>query len=172
MERRIILDAQTIKAILAGKKNLLRIPIMDKARLRAMGKEVDVSAGNYRGYHPGDIIWVAENWFQTDDGKMLYEADDHTGIGRWRPSMVMLKKEARLFLLVKRVEIQKLQQATIQSILDEGLDVEAHKDSTRTMSRWKWHWDKKWGRKNCSWVRNPWVELIYFTMIKGDENAK
>lgn len=172
MERRIILDAQTVASILAGRRTLLRSPILNKAILRPLERGQKFSAQLLRqGFitAPGDILWVAENWQRLGDGRIVYEADDPTATRGWAPSMVMAKGDSRLSLLVKRAHAERLQQASIQSILDEGMKVGIHKDSTRLMSRWKWHWDKRWGKKGASWARNPWVQVIYFSVIGGIE---
>jgi hypothetical protein len=70
-----------------------------------------------------NILWVKETWRETPDG-YRYRAGSTWGIsegGPWKPSIFMPRKAARLFLRVKRVSIQRLQDITDEEALAEGV---------------------------------------------------
>lgn len=87
-------------------------------------------------YEPGDILYVRETWvkaFALGKPYYIYKADDLDGdmerLKIWRPSIHMPKDAARIFLRVKSVRVEKLQDsffAPISPILElraEGLDI-------------------------------------------------
>ena len=73
-------------------------------------------------YKPGDILYVRETWAKTPDGsKYLYRANANPKAGgfmrddagnlynpRWRPSIHMPRKAARIFLRVTSVRAERL----------------------------------------------------------------
>jgi len=89
-------------------------------------------------YSVGDILWVRETWKQFTscpsgggyhiiDG-YLYKADepqDTTGImteDKWHPSIHMPKKAARIFLRVKDVRPEHLQDIDEEGVCNEGAE--------------------------------------------------
>lgn len=136
----------------------------------------------------GDILYVRETWsFDTvDDGDEIgtgyfaYKADDlHHPDCKWRPSIHMPKEAARLFLRVKSVLVERLQDITEEQARAEGaipfcisVDSEDTPDSERT-----WHevgpaipdfiriWDSTIKPDDLflyGWDANPWVWVIEF----------
>ena len=98
---------------------------------------------------PGDRLWVRETWGvwqrgdatpvrgQPYDPEVIYRADDecpdipHDLLWepfRWRPSIHMPKKLCRLWLEVKDVRIEPLQDITTEDIWAEGLQVPVSDD--------------------------------------------
>lgn len=88
-------------------------------------------------YKRGDILWVRETWSTTDkcglypnwpvDGiHYMYKADDPTcdaaKEARWYPSIHMPKEAARIFLRVKKVRVERLQEMTEDDVSAEGAD--------------------------------------------------
>ena len=136
----------------------------------------------------GDILYVRETWaFDTGDdgdeigtGCFAYKADDlHHPDCKWRPSIHMPKEAARLFLRVKSVLVERLQDITEEQARAEGaipfcisVDSEDTPDSERT-----WHevgpaipdfiriWDSTIRPDDLflyGWDANPWVWVIEF----------
>lgn len=86
----------------------------------------------------GDIIWVRETFFQTEDWmdlsliaensstQFVYKADveygdnKHYGV-KWKPSLFMPKEACRLFLVVKEVRVSRLHEITKEQCIDEGI---------------------------------------------------
>nr|DAQ30280.1 MAG TPA: ASCH domain protein [Caudoviricetes sp.] len=84
-----------------------------------------------------DILWVRETWSTTDKCGLypnwpidsihyMYKADDPTcdeaKEARWYPSIHMPKQAARIFLRVKEVRVEPLQEMTEDDVSAEGAD--------------------------------------------------
>ena len=71
----------------------------------------------------GDLLWVRETWMGIkaygNPATIIYRADfkrtmlldkDHRAAGiRWRPSIHLRKRDARLWLLVKDIRVERVQ---------------------------------------------------------------
>ena len=134
MEKPILLNTEEVKAILDGRKTMTRRAINAPAlkQVRDPNKiywKNDQVIFQWHGdtigevaikppYQPGDILWVRETWLKADDG-YYYKADikvpsesenlRKTYGYKWRPSIHMPRKAARLFLKVKDVRVERLQ---------------------------------------------------------------
>lgn len=149
---------------------------------------------------PGDILYVRESVFQgaghyldisgetvsvlTHDFE--YYADGLHEKGHWkdkyertwmyrRPSIHMPKEAARIFLKVKDVRVERLQEITIDGIRNEGLSSMAvHSgDIEIALKEWKLLWDstiKKSDLDRCGWDANPWVWVIEFERCEKPED--
>lgn len=76
-------------------------------------------------YKIGDILYVKEAWSQLSFG-YVYKADgeniDHLGnVIKWHPSINMPKEAARIFLCVKDVHVERLQEITEEQAEVEGI---------------------------------------------------
>ena len=143
-------------------------------------------------YQVGDILYVRETWapmYPNNESKeivgYLYRADrdiygeeyqkaydatypngkDWTWEGRWRPSLHMPKKAARIRLRVTGIGVEHLQDMTVDDVLHEGVSI------VRGFADWIPLWDStipagKAG-KAYAWEANPWVWVIYFEIIQG-----
>lgn len=86
----------------------------------------------YSPYSPGDILWVREAWgiigemnadeMESGDCMFVYKADPFILNPRWRPSIHMPKKAARIFLRVKSVREESLQDIDFKGVVAEGVD--------------------------------------------------
>jgi len=95
--------------------------------------EVYARSWNRPPCNTGDILWVRETWSTHYDGihddlQYCYKAD---GIdlraeclpgenNRWYPSIHMPKEAARIFLRVKNVRVERLQEITVLDAINEG----------------------------------------------------
>ncbi|MFJ1424852.1 hypothetical protein ACILFS_00875 [Capnocytophaga canimorsus] len=77
-------------------------------------------------YQTGDILWVRETWAEFGNG-FIYKADsfqEHEDVGvKWRPSIHMPKKAARIFLEVTNVRCERLQDISEEDAIAEGVRV-------------------------------------------------
>ncbi len=90
-------------------------------------------------YRPGDILYVRETWCKSDcfglqDG-YVYKSNDnsileYTGFTpKWRPSIHMPREAARIFLRVRSVSVERLQESfftpgvTVFACQAEGIDI-------------------------------------------------
>ncbi len=143
-------------------------------------------------YMPGDILYVRETWFEGDilDSNediverniVLYRTDDLEKHDieeiKWRPSIHMPKKLARIFLKVTGVTVEKLQDITIDGCLDEGVSkkirtqmgyaVEESEESfnlIQAKDTFRKIWSSTLKKDQCEkygWIANPYVWVISF----------
>lgn len=157
---------------------------------------VEASVGPYRPpCHPGDILYVRETWAlhpcndrlppsipckKTAAGRdcYIYKADATNGKTPcgvypsphlWRPSIHMPKEAARIFLRVKDVRVERLQEITDDGILTEGI--------TSKKSEWlQIDFADLWNSTvsdadflRYGWEANPWVWVIEFERVTKEE---
>lgn len=127
----------------------------------------------------GDYIWVKET-FEDYQGAYNYKCGEYGLLGeKWKSSMFMPKKAARIWLKITEIKVEKLndiklgdcikegiQQFTKDSILHKyGLDGSVWADMPRTAQEaFKMLWEKINGQ--FSWDKNPWVWVIEFEIDK------
>ena len=140
-------------------------------------------------YEIGDILWVRETWSTTDkcglypnwptDGiHYMYKADDPDCSAekesRWYPSIHMPKQAARIFLLVKEVRVELLQDIKADGISAEGITSIAATcgDMEIALVEWKNLWNstiKKADLPKYGWDANPLVWVIEFERCEKPE---
>jgi hypothetical protein len=142
---------------------------------------------------PGDILWVRETWawgkrFSEDYALTLetipkakpeyaeiwYLADD--GLERWKPSIHMPRWAARLFLTVKSVRIERLQEITEEDAKAEGaqpeIEIRSFEDADYCeKTGYRYAFSKLWDSINAkprpvyeegrivSYVSYPWEDI-------------
>lgn len=94
---------------------------------------------------------------------------------RWHPSIHMPKEAARIWLNVKDVRAERLQEITIDGIRNEGLtSMAVHAgDMEIALSEWKNLWNstiKKSDIDRYGWNANPWVWVIEFERCEKPED--
>lgn len=135
---------------------------------------------------PGDVLWVRETWngVKTGNPKIgyhtayWYKADDKSKNldDLWRPSILMPKKAARIFLLVKSVTVERLQQIDGAEAEAEGALIINNplirKDKATYdvagMTCFARVWNDTLSRDQVAhvgWKRNPWVFVIEFERV-------
>lgn len=77
-------------------------------------------------YQSGDVLYVRESWCKgsLNGGaeQYFYKADDNDFHCHWKPPIHMPKEAARIFLRVTNVRVERLQDVTVEGILEEGID--------------------------------------------------
>ena len=130
---------------------------------------------------PGDILYVRETWAQVNESigmglktkKIIYRANysDIEAEGwKWHPSIHMPREAARIFMRVKNVEVQRLQEMVLADVLLEG--IKEADDYYETWDRWHSTWDstiKPTDRDRYGWKANPWVWVIRFERCEKPE---
>ena len=149
---------------------------------------------------PGDLLWVRETWAQiknkAGERKLVYAAagKENIHIGypcswSWKPSIHMPKKFCRIWLKVKDIRVERLQDISNIDALSEGVSIldpdvvrpgyyeecaVAFGDCKKPplgpgpIERFQYLWDsinKKDG-PDISWKTNPWVWVIEFERIE------
>ena len=153
--------------------------------------------------YPGNILYVRETWMK-DGGKYYYRADfesdwlepcetlsggypAHCRSGcencqaesqriRWKPSIHMPKEAARIFLRVKNVRVERLQDITADECPMEGVwplaACTVGERDTYYRSKFAELWDstiKPADIATYGWDANPWVWVIKFEKINKEE---
>lgn len=134
-------------------------------------------------YAIGDVLYVRETWAAWSrtygtTPQIHYKADGEALPGvKWRPSIHMPKEAARIFLRVKDVRAERLQDMTMVDMQAEG--VVPDNVAGGQWQRWqrdymKPVWDstiKAAEYEAYRWEANPWVWVIEFEHI-GKEGAE
>lgn len=186
----IIFNTEMVQAILEGRKTVTRRKIKldlrladtdknDNSYLYIPDKDGDIHhAIEYCKYKPGDILYVRETWQEMSDneGDYIYKANGNNGlldIGfvsipvksiKWRSSIHMPKKAARIFLKVTDVRVERVQDIMKdwsnfgkEGIIEEhGFRSEMHRDFIEI-------WNNIYG----DWEENPFVWVIEFEKLEG-----
>lgn len=166
---------------------------------------------------PGDILWVRETWCkgrieygEEPDGRNVPYIGQCTGDDRiihkewalrndigledvvWKPSIHMPKAAARIFLRVKDVRVERLQEITVLDAINEGCSgtICDHADAHPTLgctdcyntgwleapdAEFAQLWDttiKPSALDKHGWNANPWVWVIEFEQIEKPEDWK
>ena len=143
----ILFNTEMVRSILDGRKTCTRraIKFPNGMTGRPVGKAGDSSNPlgiMYPGgikrppYQPGDILYVRETWcddrqFTKDDtpGQYFYKASPPDDFNvKWHPSIHMPKEAARIWLKVKDVRVERLQDMDWQDALYEGIDMCLERD--------------------------------------------
>lgn len=98
---------------------------------------------------------------------------------RWHPSIHMPKEAARIWLKVKDVRVERLQNMCIDDFINEGVDVpnEAFNDPKNAYGFAKFRYSGIWtstikieDNDRYGWKANPWVWVIEFERCEKPEN--
>ena len=129
-------------------------------------------------YQAGDVLYVRETWCKgsLNGGaeQYFYKADDNDFHCQWRPAIHMPKEAARIFLRVIGVRVERLQDITVNGILQEGIDF----DIETPIASWRNFidlWESTLKKPNIykyGWDANPWVWVIEFERISKEEAMK
>lgn len=131
----------------------------------------------------GDILWVRETFAYCDFGDgfvYVYGANSNDlkdNTIKWKPSIFMPKKASRIFLKIKKVSIEKLNEISEEDALKEGVKRWVVLDSKRkyknylndynffekAVSSFESLWEKINGID--TWKDNPLVWVIEFERI-------
>lgn len=133
-------------------------------------------------YHPGDILYVRETWAKGYDGGYIYRANnriadlpsfqDFSKI-IYYPSIHMPLDAARIFLRVKEVRVERLQDITEEQAKAEG--ARAAYPFKSYIDGFVPLWNgaiKTKDRDLYGWDANPWVWVIEFERISKEEAGK
>lgn len=129
-------------------------------------------------YRPGSILYVRETWDFRPDNELgyIYRADYKGPYTiKWRPSIHMPRKAARIFLKVKDIRVERLQDITHGEIEKEGIvtvGTPGGPDRINPFFAFKSLWDstiKPKDRAIYGWDANPYVWCVSFERISKEE---
>jgi len=136
-EKPILFSTSMVKAILDGTKTMTRRVVKNKVPIGNFDETV-----KYTKYHVGDVLWVRETWLKlvpehfvgnyfvykaNADGDTEKIRNEYIKLGypyKWKPSIIMPKEAARIFLKIKSIRIERLQNITPIDAACEGIQVD------------------------------------------------
>ena len=137
-DRPIIFNSFMVKAIKLGKKTQTRW----------------VSGAKY---NKGDVLWIRETHFISDNNNIFYKADyNKTKNLKWRSSIYMKKEHSRINLKVESVRYEPLQSISKEDSIKEGFS---------NIEEFKELWDNL-NKDNNKWDSNPNVYVVTFEVIE------
>ncbi len=191
----MLMNTEMVKAISAGRKSVTRQlikpqpynvlyngilqqgEIEDGEVLLTLNKD-NITEMLIPPYQAGDVLYVRETWCKgsLNGGaeQYFYKADDNDFHCQWRPAIHMPKEAARIFLRVIGVRVERLQDITVNGILQEGIDF----DIETPIASWRNFidlWESTLKKPNIykyGWDANPWVWVIEFERISKEEAMK
>ncbi|MBZ6397243.1 MULTISPECIES: hypothetical protein [Pantoea] len=120
-----------------------------------------------RGYYSGHAIYAADGGFTWGD-------DDGCVDGRscWKPSIHMPRWASRITLEITGVRVERLNSMTESDALAEGCNgghdsIPGYMYSATPHEHFHHVWQSIYGAD--SWQANPWVWVIEFTRVEGDQ---
>jgi hypothetical protein len=194
----ISFNSDMVRVILEGRKTLTR-RIVKGTALEWLAPDMFTPefVGNPENFlcpfgNSGDVLWVRETFNADheliDNGSKIYYAADYKGskerkdlTGFWSPSIHMPFKAARIFLRIKSVRVEQLQDITEVDAIAEGIQIlepdEAYfdyKEEAGSYATARGSFTSLWEKINgeSSWNANPWVWVIKFERISKEEALK
>lgn len=138
----ILFNTEMVRAILDGRKKVTRrlvknLEIEENNGLVSLYEKNEYDAFcispmeyakramvGYCQFQPGDILYVRETWCKNPNYDEYYFKTRPFGIApyglKWKPSLHMPKEAARIFLKVKDVRVERLQDITEEQAEEEG----------------------------------------------------
>lgn len=173
----ILFNTDMVKAILDVRKTVTRRVLKHPFEIHPNGY-ITKPRGNERlcpyepPYQPGDILYVRETW-NVWTGGYIYKAwsEPFPQAGccpetKWHPSIHMPKEAARIFLKVKDVRVERLQDIDDKGAYEEGA---GEKNAIYQIGGRVCDFVKIWNKTIkktdldlYGWEANPWVWVIEF----------
>jgi len=208
MVRPILFNGEMVRAILEGRKTVTRRVIKGAdesmyAGMCGLGPGLfDRNTGlrvKEPYYRLGDILYVRETWNGDWCDHYIYRADGgnaktagYSQEPKWRPSIHMSKKAARIWLKVTDVRVERLQDISVPDMIKEGVRAFGCEPCLELNERCKPQtsedgfcgaedqaedmfsdlWDsttKKFDLAKYGWDANPWVWVIEFERCEKPE---
>lgn len=158
----------------------------EKKEVGCFGFGIDEYGGSVQyakpPYLPGDILYVRETWMDYA-GRTMYRADcdkyrlyslNFAGFG-WHPSIHMPKEAARIWLKVKDVRVERLQEMWASDVSKEGIYFTKPTTADEMLMAFAKLWNstiKKSDLDRYGWNANPWVWVIEFERCDKPESEE
>lgn len=139
----ILFSTPMVQAILEGRKTqtrrVVKLPnyhpsMLEKQKNKLTIKDWKLYDGNQEvignmkcPYQIGDILWVRETFHTIHDAETHdflrygYKADNDYRGALWKPSLFMPKDACRIFLKIKSIRIEQLQDVSWEDAIAEGI---------------------------------------------------
>ena len=182
--RPITFNATMVRAILAGNKTQTRRPIkpipegIARRGRHSWPVDADGRPIECKLAQVGEPLWVREPWREatgTRRGRGIeYEADLGPAAAvlqrPWRAGRFLPRTGSRITLMVKTLYPQRLGELTPQDAVAEGMPPALLADDpAAAIERFRALWDKVYAETEFSWSENPWVWVVRFKALTGEE---
>jgi hypothetical protein len=164
-EHPILFTGEMVRAILAGRKTQTRRVVrLDGYDGGDLYENRDGDIDDVRCYCPygraGDRLWVREGFYQSPiTPEVRFKADCEMRGWRPMPSIYMPRSICRLFLTVKAVRIEQVQDISEADAVAEGCV---------DLSDFRRLWEKINAKRGFGWRVNPWVWVVDFEREDDD----
>jgi hypothetical protein len=150
----------------------------------------------------GDILWVREAWqvlgireldpatgehrvsvrYRADNGhesfllnkdtEALEQARRFAKKTGWSPNIFCPRWACRLFLLVKDVRVERVQDITIEDAKAEGVEVDLRdRVANHYRGAFQKNWNDTYDEDGLRWRDNPWVWVVEFERFHHQEES-
>ena len=136
-------------------------------------------------YSFGDILWVRETWKRLPDKLYAYKASPETlkdkqGFqweitDKWKPSIHMPREAARIFLEVKNVRVERVQEITVEDAIAEGWPRVQElfplvNTEDKAIGWFRRLWDElSMKTRGSDWYTNEWVWVYDFKKVEANQ---
>lgn len=177
----ILFSTPMVQAILQGRKTQTRRVIKDEL-LQNSTPDDDLEflllTIKYK-YKVGDVLWVRETFIEKDNLYFKYAsvAEIWQREWKWKPSIFMPKEACQIFLKVKSIRVERLQDISEDDAEKEGIRPIANHCFFNYLSKDEWFdhpyaaklsFQSLWIsiNKEDSWKFNPFVFVYEFEIIE------
>lgn len=121
-------------------------------------------------YNVGDVLWVRETSYECMSenlkGKFYYKASMLSSWNfKWKPSIFMPKQACRIFLKIKSIRVERLQEISEEDAIAEGaIQHEKETDWLSAKYGFQMIWETINGKESWDW--NPFVWVYEFERIE------
>jgi hypothetical protein len=186
-ERPIIMGAESVRAILEGRKTQSRRVIKPQPKfIGAPNVPFKTDDANPKGIincpygKVGDRLWVRETVFfetfhQQSDAELerdgfnpnigvwVYRADNHdypTITANWTSPLFMPRIASRITLEITDIRVERVQDITEEDAIAEGVE------SFNIVASYSYLWDSLNAKRGYPWESNPWVWVVTFEVVR------
>lgn len=193
----ILFNTEMVRAILDGRKTCTRRIVKPQPTARYGAQCIKPP------YQPGDILYVRETFAwdpcwdcgldtipdgcknpviydskKKEHGCYIYRADcednEYPCVDTWHPNIHMPKEAARIFLKVKAVRVERLQEMWASDVSKEGIYFTKPTTADEMLIAFAKLWDstiKKSDIYHYGWDANPYVWVIEFERCEKPEGV-
>jgi len=193
-ERPIIFSADSVRAILDGRKSQTRRVVTPQPKVelfpfigadnKPTGEFAFVDHPRVVSKHlrcpygvPGDRLWVRETWSwrsgdiladKAHEKYAIYAADNPNDCGKYKSAMFMPRWASRITLEITSVRVQRVQEISADDCIAEGLSttLREHDAVSALRTAYEQMWNSLNAKRGYPWESNPWVWVLEFKRIE------
>lgn len=116
--------------------------------------------------NPGDLLYVRETFGRVKEEIIFKTSVRAQDVDRWKPSIHMKKIHSRIWLRVKEVSVERVQDINYEGIVREGISFQKH--AVFAAVEFENLWNSINESRGYGWKNNPWVWCISFEVVSTD----